>query len=133
MAVCPEVKISHVNEADLASLFTGSFLWNRMFAPTRAEVFGWSVFKRIAWIFGTPLIPLVRTIKLVRGVLTLRPQSFWDCLRAIPIALAAHTAAALGQLVGLAAGMGDTEVSFLRYEISRDRQAASDGRSASPT
>ena len=132
LAVSPEVKISHLNETDIPSLVRGAFLWNRMFAPTRAEVFHWSAPKRLAWILLAPLIPFVRSIKLVWEVLNHRRELLWRCIRAIPIVLVAHAAGAGGQIVGLVAGLGDVEVSFLRYEISQDRPIASGNADAPP-
>ena len=132
LAVSPEVKISHLNETDIPSLVRGAFLWNRMFAPTRAKVFHWSAPKRLAWILLAPLIPFVRSTKLVWGVLKHRPELLWRCVRALPIVLAAHSAGAVGQIVGLVAGLGDVEVSFLRYEISQDRLITSGNGDAPP-
>ena len=132
LAVSPEVRISHMNETDIPSLLRGSFLWNRMFAPTRANVFHWSASKRSAWVLFAPLIPFVRSIKLVWEVLNHRREFLWRCVRALPIVLVAHTAAAGGRIVGLVAGLGEAEVSFLRYEISQDRPIASGNAAAPP-
>jgi Glycosyl transferase family 2 len=124
LCVSPDVRISHFNETDLPSLFKGSFLWNRMFAPTRAHVFHWSAPKRLAWLILSPLIPFVRSIKLLIEILQRRRNLFWLTVAALPITFAAHSAAAAGQWIGLAAGLGDTEIAFLNYEITRNRGLA---------
>jgi hypothetical protein len=132
LGVSPDVKVSHMNETDIASLIKGAFLWNRMFAPTRAEAFGWSSARLLLWLLLTPLIPVVRSVRLLAWTSNRRRALLGAYLKNLPLLLVTHTAAAAGQIVGLAAGLGDAEVEFLRYEITQERLSGSDDRTIQP-
>lgn len=125
MAVAPGVRISHLNETDVSSILKGTFLWNRMFAATRTLVSPWSLPKKLLWLILAPLIPWARCARLLWGVAKANRELLGRTVRALPIALASHTSAAAGQVLGVLAGVGDVDVSFLRYEVGQDRRLAS--------
>lgn len=125
IALAPGVRISHMNETDVLSILKGTFLWNRMFAATRSLVSPWSTPKKLLWLSLSPLIPWVRSLRLVWGVATTKRELLWRTVLALPVALASHSSAAAGQILGVVAGIGDVDVSFLRYEIGQDRRVAS--------
>ncbi len=120
------IKLSHINETEISSIVRGYFLWNRMFAPTRAAVFQWSALKRTIWVLFSPLIAPVRIFKQFRDILNHRPHYLGTFFISMPVQLIAHTAAAAGQAVGLIFGMGDAETSFLHYELNQVRREGRD-------
>jgi hypothetical protein len=124
IAVAPGMRISHLNETDVLSIAKGTFMWNRMFAATRSLVSPWSTPKKLLWLILSPLIPWVRSFRLVWGVATTKPELLWRTVRALPVALASHSFAAAGQILGVVAGIGDVDVSFLRFEVGQDRRFA---------
>lgn len=124
----PDAKIAHTNETTLGSMGTGYYLWNRCFAPTRAEAFNWSAAKRVAWVALTPLIPFVRVFKLFVFMVRRRPRQLALFVRNTPPILAAHFSAAAGQAVGLLFGMGDAELLFAKFERDADRDMDKDGQ-----
>lgn len=116
------IKFAHINETEIAPITRGYFLWNRMFAPTRARVFKWSPARRFAWIILSPLIPLVRITKQFAFILINRPSLLRDFLRSIPVQFIAQSVAAAGQTTGLIFGVGDAATSFLHYELNQVRR-----------
>ena len=116
------IKIGHINETEIAPIMKGYFLWNRMFAPTRAKIFHWSWIRRGVWVSLSPLIPLVRIMKQFFFILGNRPSLLRQYFHSLPVQLLAHSAAAAGQTVGLLFGIGDAETSFLRYELNQSRR-----------
>jgi hypothetical protein len=118
----PAIKISHLNETEAADIFFGYFSWNRVFAATRAEVFGWSWWYRGLRLLLTPLIPPVRLIKHYRLVRAEHSDLLGLYFRSLHIQLLAHSIAALGQALGFAFGMGGANKSFLEYELKQERR-----------
>ncbi len=118
----PACKVSHLNETRLSNILAGYFLWNRCFAPIRAGIYNWSLLRRLAWTLATPLVPLVRMLKLGRLAIA-RPEFWRPLIRWAPVIFLAQLSAALGQAVGLLAGEGDAPQRFLRYEVTTVRDA----------
>jgi len=122
----PAIKISHINETEISSILRGYFQWNRVFAPTRAEIFRWSLRKRLLWILLAPLIPPVRIYKQLFHILGRRPDLFPRFLASLYVQWFAHSAAAAGQVIGLVFGMGSAETDFLYYELNQARRVTKD-------
>jgi hypothetical protein len=120
----PRIKIAHINETEISSIMRGYFHWNRVFAPTRAEVFRWSNHKRLLWILAAALIPPVRLVKQAIHILRFRPVLLGLFLRSLYVQVLAHTAAAAGQVIGLVIGIGEAETLFLHYELNQGRRVS---------
>ena len=118
----PRIKVGHINETEIAPIVRGYFLWNRVFAPTRASVFHWSSLKRLVWTILTPLIPPVRILKQLIYILRTRPSLIGQYVQSLPVQVIAHYSAAAGQAIGLVLGIGNAEESFLRYELNQSRR-----------
>ncbi|MCJ7512014.1 MAG: glycosyltransferase [Anaerolineales bacterium] len=129
LAVDPSVKVAHWNEGEVWAIARGYYLWNRMFAPLRASLFGWSPLRVLIRILLLPAVPLVRAVKLGWTALRRSPPMGRACVRALPVILAAQTAAAIGQAAGWILGPGEAETRFLQYELEQDRpeQASDEG------
>jgi hypothetical protein len=122
----PAVRFKHINETEIGSILRGYFLWNRFFAPTRARQFGWSRFRKLAWSLASPLMPFIRVAK-ISAYLTREKRAYRKAFfRSLPVQLLAHSAAGLGQMIGLLFGAGDAEVEFLRYELNQVRRTKKD-------
>ena len=121
LAVEPAVKVAHWNEVEVRAIARGYYLWNRMFAPLRAGLFHWSPLRVFLRCLLLPAVPIVRTIKLGWTALRRSPPMAREFVRALPVILAAQTAAAIGQAAGWILGPGDAETSFLEYELEQAR------------
>ena len=119
--VDPQVKLSHFNETTIGDIMRGYFLWNRMFAPTRAQVFEWTTARRLLWILLMPLVPAVRTFKLWLQIRRRYANRLGTYFRGLPFIILAQSAGALGQAAGLLFGVGGAETDFLHYELTLDR------------
>ncbi|MCZ7597511.1 MAG: glycosyltransferase family 2 protein [Gammaproteobacteria bacterium] len=85
----------------------------RLFAGVRAE--GMTTLKRLVYVLGSPLIPLVRLARTVRAnARALREHP--ACLPALVAGLAVDAA---GQFAGYLLGTGDAVASAARYEFDR--------------
>ena len=118
----PDIKIAHINETEISSILRGYFQWNRVFAPTRAEVFCWTMPKRMLWILLAPLIPPARILKQLFHLLRYRPALLKRFVTSLNVQFLAHSAAAAGQVTGLVFGIGDAETAFLHYELNQVRR-----------
>jgi hypothetical protein len=116
------IRIAHVNETELGAIALGYFQWNRLFAPTRAAVFHWPILKRMVWFMLSPLIPWTRLVKLFAYALRARRGWMGVYFRSLPVQFIAQSAAAFGQAVGLALGIGNAGTAFLYYELNQVRR-----------
>lgn len=107
LAVDPAVTVTHWNEAEVQAISRGYYLWNRMFAPLRSDLFHWSPLRVFIRFLLLPAVPIVRTIKLGLTALRRSPPLGREFMRAIPVILAAQTAAAIGQAAGWILGPGE--------------------------
>jgi GT2 family glycosyltransferase len=100
----PSAQVFHMNFGTLASILPSQFLSGQVFASSRASA--WSPFRRLGYILGAPLIPLVRLRRIVDQT---RRSKHWDVLPAgtIPMLFVALIASALGELKGYAVGAGE--------------------------
>jgi glycosyltransferase involved in cell wall biosynthesis len=122
----PAAKTSHLNFERLSSWVSAQFHSGRLFAMTRAK--RWSLLRRLFYIGGTPLIPMVRLWRILRQLHHSRNQRHllpW-ILPALIFGLAANAA---GEMTGHLFGSGivreklrDLEFHRSRHLIKRDRQ-----------
>jgi hypothetical protein len=121
MYVTGDVVVRHAQISDFPSLMRHEFIGQRLYAATRVEAMGWSVFRRMLYVVGSPLIPFVRLARSVKHVhrtgrsKELLPQMAF-------VILSANFAGALGEAIGYLIGAG--EKTYLeRMEIELDRYA----------
>ncbi len=117
----PAAAIEHLNETALGSTWRGYRLYNRCYAPLRAEEFGWSPARRLAYVVSTPAIPLYFIAHFSRFLARRHPDLLPLFLRNLGWVYLAELAAALGQAAGLLFGPGDAPRRFSRYELTEPR------------
>jgi hypothetical protein len=98
----------------------------RVFAAARARP--WSLARRLLYIGGAPLIPLVRLWRIRCDIRRPgRPAHLWP--RVLPALAVGLALDAVGQVLGYALGVGNAGQKLSPFEFHRDRHiAARDGR-----
>jgi hypothetical protein len=114
----PTARVSHINASRVVSVISHAYVGGRVFGAKRAHYGKWSSLRRLLHIGATPLIPLVRLQRTCRDIFRIGQGK-----RLLPFVLPALctglTFHALGELVGYAAGIGEAELKFSSYEMSR--------------
>lgn len=114
----PAARTHHVSPLETIATIAGWFHYSRGFAAARGGE--WAAWRRLLYVAGAPLIPLVRlrrTLAAVRRAGHARPA--WAML---PIMLVALIGSAAGEAAGYAlGGAGGTEMT--RYHLHRFRYA----------
>ena len=108
----------HVNISRLSSWVAHSFWGGRMFGAARARAKKWSKFRRLAYVGGGPLIPLVRVRRALPEVYR-TGVGHADALRVLPAMLAGLIPHALGEVAGYAFGEGKAEERYSSFEMNR--------------
>jgi hypothetical protein len=112
----PDVKSLHgytVNPLTLVAFYA----WNRCFGYARARVFRWSRWQRLVRIAATPIMPWVRSFRLMLLLLRQHPERMWVFLTGLPFILLAQYGAALGEAVGFLFGIGNAETLFTQTHL----------------
>jgi hypothetical protein len=122
----PEARVRHVNPSLLASTMQLRFLGGRLSAAARVRREKWSLTRRVIYIGGSPLIPLVRLYKTREKVMALPLRRKLDV---VPTFLGVLILDAVGQLLGFAAGPGDSEKRLASFEFNRIRHLRPSERS----
>lgn len=115
----PRARIAHLNFARLGAFTHAHFNGGRIFATIRARHQHWSALDRWLFAAGTPLVPLVRLWRTVRG----HPRA---SLSVLPNLVYGLTVDALGQFCGCLFGAGDAREKLNQYEFDRLRYIESD-------
>lgn len=121
----PKARTFHENfTAPLSSIIL-RFYGGRLFAASRAR--RWSVWRRMLFTFGSPLIPFVRFLRLVRELRQRgRPRHLLP--RVAPMLFAALLFDGAGEMVGYALGPGRAMTVLSDMEFHRGRYMKSSGR-----
>ena len=108
----------HLNHSRLGPAVEEYFFASRVFAAERAS--GWGFMRRMLYAVGSPLLPLVRSVRILSDVhhAGLRRRVL---VKAIPAALSTLAAGAVGEMVGYAAGAGRAKERLQRFESRRNR------------
>ncbi|HVS63333.1 MAG TPA: glycosyltransferase family 2 protein [Thermoanaerobaculia bacterium] len=118
----PGARIEHLNETELLLPLRKNLLAHRFSAPARADECGWTVWRRLAYLCASPLLPLYGLwcqARRYRG----RPE-LKLLMRILPHYVVAHLAIAAGMMLGLALGPGDAARQFTRLELDNRRPEA---------
>jgi len=125
----PAAKTNHVNVSLLSSYIWAEFHGGRMFGATRARDGRWSIFRRLLYLGGMPLIPLVRLQGVLRDIRRsgreheLLPR----VLPALIMGLAAH---AIGEVTGYTLSAGDAAQRRVSFELNRHLHVTAQDREA---
>ena len=117
----PDIKITHYNETALKSIAVGSFLLNRCLGAIRAEVFNWSLLKRIVRIILAPLSPWSRLARMLTFYYSRRPALLRAFLFQLPVVAFSEFVSVAGHTTGLLLGIGHADKQYTIYETSEPR------------
>jgi hypothetical protein len=110
-------RTNHVNITRPGPWIRHAFLGGRLFAALRAERRHWSLWRRMAYVAASPLVPIVR---LKRTLTTVRQVGRTALLpRVLPPIVAGLLPHALGEVVGYALGLGRTPERYSWMEANR--------------
>ena len=117
----PAARTAHMNFGRLVPWIPYLVHAGRVFAAARAGQ--WSPLRRLVYIVGAPLIPLVRLWRTRADIRRPgRPAHLWP--RIVPALMVGLTLDAVGQVLGYAFGAGNASRKLYAYEFHRDRYIA---------
>ena len=123
----PAARTDHMNVSRSREIVSLQFLNYREFAANRSLLGGWSWRRRLLYIGGSPLIPLVRGTRVIRQIhrsgLTRKLIP-----RIIPSLVVGLVAAAVGEVVGYSIGKGDSSQKRVTFELERLRHMSEKDR-----
>jgi hypothetical protein len=114
----PAARIGHVNVSGPSAWFRERVAGGQRFAGARSA--RWSWLRRLGFVAGSPLIPLVRLVRIVpiwRRAATRHRLPRW----LLPALLFSLTASALGELRGYLTGSGDAMCRLSLIELDREK------------
>jgi GT2 family glycosyltransferase len=121
----PAAKTYHLNFGTISSLVREQFHGGRLFAALRMR--RWSMLRRLLYIGGAPLIPLVRLWRILRELR--RPGRPHDLLpRILPALMLGLVASAIGELGGYVFGSGNASQQICKLEFHRPETLTVDDR-----
>ena len=111
-------KSNHLNVSTIASLVRCEFVGGRLFGAARARHDKWSIARRVVYILGSPLIPVLRLRRTLREV---RRTGQFDKLfpRILPSLVTGLVAHCLGEISGYALGAGNAARQRVPCELNR--------------
>lgn len=123
----PAARTDHVNVSRFREIIGLQFQNYREYSANRSLQGGWSWPRRLLYIWGSPLIPLVRGGRVVRQIRRagLGRKLFPGILPSLVIGL---VAAAVGELVGYSIGKGDSSQKRVTFELERLRHTSEKDR-----
>jgi hypothetical protein len=117
----PSAVIDHLNVTQLAPWLHERFLGGRLIAGQRALRWPW--WKRLLYVVGSPLIPVVILRRIWRGVRLTRRRTRLP-FGTLPALIIGAMVSAMGEMVGYAWGMGTgAEEQMTEYEVHKARYA----------
>jgi len=114
----PAAKSNHVNVSTILSLIRCEFVGGRLYGAARMRHNKWSMSRRLLYILGSPLIPVLRLRRTLQEV---RRAGQFDKLfpQILPSMLTALVAHCLGEISGYALGAGDAAWQRVPCELNR--------------
>ena len=118
MLLEPRARTNHLNFSRISSALYLRFHAGRSFAGHRTM--GWSIPKRVGYILGSPLIPIVRFARIVRMVRA-SPTYSWLFPKVLPMLALTLLLDGLGELAGYMSGPGGAAMILGEIEFNRVR------------
>jgi len=114
----PAAKSNHVNVSTILSLIRCEFVGGRLFGAARARHNNWSIARRVLYVLGSPLVPVLRLRRTLRDV---RRAGRFETLfpRILPSMVTALVAHCIGEIAGYALGAGDAAWQRVPCELNR--------------
>jgi hypothetical protein len=110
--------LAHANPSRFSSTLKLRFSAGRSYGAQRAEKEGWSFSKRMVYIAGGVLIPVVRFVRMRRDMARLLDHHNINP-RVLPALFAALVMDGAGQMVGYAFGSGNSHQVLAVFEMDR--------------
>ena len=114
----PAARLLHLNIAALSGWLPERFLSGRFWATARSR--NWSSARRLAYVLGAPLIPIMIAGRAIRSKQWAHYQQRMPRGTMVLVILSA-VATAAGELAAYVAGEGRTPISLAEYELHRAR------------
>jgi len=112
----PSARVHHLNHSRLGPSMEEYLFSSRVFAAARATK--WKISKRMLYVFGSPLLPLVRSFRIMRDILK-TGLSIRIVAKGLPAALLILCSGAAGEMMGYAFGPGRAKMSLKSFETRR--------------
>ncbi len=114
----PRSKRHHVNISRLGSYISAQFIGGRIFGAVRAKQFRWSTFRRILYIGGFPMIPILRLWRTMKYISRTGRKN--ELMPQIIVALIIGLlSSAAGEVLGYAFGPGLAQERRITFEVNR--------------
>lgn len=123
-----KAKTAHTNFARLLPWLPIQFRAGRIFAASRAEMEFWSGAKRVVYVLASPLIPVVRTIRILQALNQGERKQVKMAWGTLFITMLGLVADGLGQMVGYGLGHGNTLQQYADAEFHRELHLAQSDR-----
>lgn len=116
----PKARSRHVNVSLRPSLLHAAFWGARLYAGGRAKKENWTLLKRMLYVLGSPLLPLVLLRRSRRDIQRVGiPMSM--VLRMLPDLLLSMAATVVGEMAGYGLGAGEAGHRRVQIELDRSR------------
>jgi hypothetical protein len=122
----PRARTNHVNVSRFGEFLVAQFVNCREFGANRAQLEGWR-WRRLLYVAGSPLIPIVRGRKILRELRKSRLDRKL-LLRMAPSMLLGLGSAAAGEVTGYVFGKGDASRQRVTFELDRMRHVTDHDR-----
>ncbi len=116
----PNAQTRHQNVELFRSMLHLSYMKGRLGAASRVAAEDWPIWKRLVYVAGSPLIPLMYAPGFWRG-LTRSRQPAGRLARTLPFLGLSLTVNAVGEVVGLLRGAEGIKPKMEAYELNRSR------------
>ena len=111
-------RTNHVNVSRFGEFVGTQFIHCREFGDNRAVLGGWSWRRRLLYVAGSPLIPVLRGTRVLRQIRRSGLQRKL-VLRMVPSMLLGLASAAVGEVTGYVFGKGDASQRRVTFELER--------------
>ena len=112
----PKARAYHINHPRLAPTLVEYWFASRVFAAERAA--RWKRLRKLTYFFGSPLIPFVRSLRIVRDAV--RGGAGWPVLaRSLPAVFVILAVGTAGEMAAYALGGGDARARLKSFESRR--------------
>ena len=114
----PEVTTDHVNISRFGSWLRQSFWGGKLYGGARSVGESWGALRRIIYIAGSPLIPLLRFKRMLPELRRFQEQTHL-LPRVIPALALSFAIHAIGEASGYAFGIGSAGDRYIEFEARR--------------
>jgi hypothetical protein len=121
MLMDPAAQFIHMNEEELGMIVQGYYYWNLLFGQSRARIYHWSLIRRVAQVLAIPLLPFVRSFRILGFLARNDPASLPVYFRSVGVIFVAYISAAVGMAQGCLMGAGTTGTKFRDNELNERR------------